>query len=65
MCNESVEVDMLDGKKLFFNEGDVLYIPLVSIQLDEEYFENPLCFMPERFDANKGGVKAYKERGKY
>jgi cytochrome P450 family 6/cytochrome P450 family 28 len=62
-CNEAVEVDMLDGKKYSFNEGDVIYFPVVSVHLDEEYYDDPLSFIPERFDEDKGGVKFYKDKG--
>lgn len=65
MCNTPTEVDMLDGNKIYFEKDSVVYIPIMSLHLDEEYYEEPLKFKPERFDADRGGVKAYKERGEF
>jgi cytochrome P450 len=64
MCNIATEVDMLDGKKMYFEKDSVIYIPVRNLHLDEAYYEDPLTFKPERFDEDRGGVKAYKERGK-
>lgn len=61
-CNESVEIDLKD-KKMFFEKGSMIYIPFRSILMDPDYYENPLEYFPERFDAINGGVKAFKERG--
>jgi cytochrome P450 len=63
VCNASTEVDMLDGQKLYFEKDSVIYIPIRSIHLDEAYYEDPLTFKPERFDADRGGVKAYEKKG--
>lgn len=62
MCHEEVNVEW-KNKKMSFKKGDVFYIPLMSIQVDPEYYENPLTFNPERFDPENGGAKAYKEKG--
>jgi cytochrome P450 len=63
VCNAPTEVDMLDGKKMYFEKESVVYFPIRSIHLDEAYYEYPLTFKPERFDADRGGVKAYEKRG--
>lgn len=33
------------------------------MQRDAEYYPNPLEFIPERFDEEHGGVKAYRDKG--
>jgi cytochrome P450 family 6/cytochrome P450 family 28 len=63
MCNIATEVDMLDGKKLYFEKDSVIYIPVRNLHLDEAYYEDPLTFKPERFGDDRGGVKAYEKRG--
>ncbi|XP_055381428.1 uncharacterized protein LOC129612011 [Condylostylus longicornis] len=53
VCTKPYEIDE-DDLKLQINVGDVIWIPIVGIQMNENNFENPLKFDPERFnDENK------------
>ena len=62
-CNEAVEIDLPKDKKMFFDNKSVIYIPLMSIHQDPEYYEDPLQFNPDRFSAENGGAKKYKDQG--
>lgn len=62
-CTEETELDYQKGKKVRIQKGINIYIPLYQIQRDPEYYPNPTVFMPERFDAEGGGVKHFKDRG--
>lgn len=43
-----------DGTKLTLNVGDTIWIPVLGIHRDSEYYPNPDKFDPERFsDENK------------
>lgn len=63
MCSESVEVDMPKDKKLFFKKGSIVYIPIVSIHMDPEYYPEPNKFNPDRFAPENGGLKSFVDRG--
>lgn len=64
-CISECEVSLSkDGKeKVPVPVGTSVLIPLYDIQRDPENFENPLEFIPERFDEELGGVKAHKDKG--
>lgn len=62
MCTEDIEVEIPKDKKISFKKGEIIYVPLYSIQHDEEFYDEPKKFKPERFSAENGGVKAYKDR---
>ncbi|XP_070508784.1 probable cytochrome P450 28a5 [Chironomus tepperi] len=62
-CIEPITLHFPKDKKVFFDVGDVVYIPNQSIFKDPEYFENPLTFYPERFAPENGGVKAFMDQG--
>lgn len=60
MCTESVEVEF-NEEKLSFKKGDMIYIPLVSVHMDPDYYDEPEKFNPDRF-AN-GELKVLKDKG--
>lgn len=49
-CSKDITIDINDGDdSIHFKEGDVILVPIRSIQHDENYFENPAKFDPRRF----------------
>lgn len=67
-CVEDCELALTDeggkSKMVTIKAGTAVYIPLMSIHRDPDNYKDPLEFIPERFDAELGGVKAYKDKGK-
>ncbi|XP_075144766.1 uncharacterized protein LOC142219885 [Haematobia irritans] len=50
-CNKDYEyVSELTGERITIKAGDVIRIPMISIQRDPKYYENPEVFDPERFN---------------
>jgi cytochrome P450 len=58
-CSEDITIDTHKGK-VFIEQGTRLFVPLLSIQNDPEYFHDPEKFIPERFDH---GIKEYCDKG--
>lgn len=56
-CPEDWEID---GMKI--EKGASVWLPIHSFHHDPEYFHDPEKFIPERFDAEFGGVKAFRDR---
>lgn len=50
------DFQMPDSKHIL-SEGKSFIIPLLAIQRDEKYFEDPLSFKPQRFVHDKNGNK--------
>lgn len=65
-CVTDCELALTDdpnGKKVKIAEGTAVTIPVMGIHRDPANYKDPLEFIPERFDAEEGGVKAYKDKG--
>lgn len=52
-------------RKIFVKKGTTVAVPYYSISFDPAYYPEPQKFDPERFSAQNGGSKAYRERGVY
>lgn len=62
-CTETTELEYLKGKNVIIEKGINVYLPLYQLQRDAEYYPKPNEFIPERFDPEHGGVKAFKDKG--
>lgn len=64
-CTEECDVAYTnDGKKsIRIEKGTVMTIPIYDIHRDPENYENPLEFIPERFNEENGGVKEFQNKG--
>lgn len=51
---------LIDGMKI--EKGSSIWFPIHSIHRDERYYHEPEEFLPERFDQENGGVKAFRDR---
>lgn len=60
VCTESIELDGVKGHKYLVKEGDKLILPFYSLHHDQDHFERPDHFNPERFNV---GVKVFRDRG--
>ncbi|CAH1722357.1 unnamed protein product [Chironomus riparius] len=60
-CNESIEL-ISDEQKILIPNGTTIWIPIYSIHRDPDIYENPHEFMPERFNEENGGVKAFRDK---
>lgn len=61
-CTEEVELNY-DGQSASIEKDINVYIPIHQLHYDPEFYSEPEKFMPERFDPESGGVKAYKDKG--
>lgn len=66
-CTEDCKVSLdKDGKtELEVTKGMCIMLPVWNIHRSVENYTDPLEFIPERFDADQGGVKAYKDKGAF
>ncbi|CAG9806372.1 unnamed protein product [Chironomus riparius] len=62
-CNEETVLDCGNGKRYKVEKGMSVNIPIHSIHRDPDYYLNPNEFIPERFDPENGGPKAFEDRG--
>ncbi|CAO1409887.1 unnamed protein product [Diamesa tonsa] len=62
-CTEEFLLEADDGQKVLIEKGINVYIPIDQFHYDPEYYTDPHSFCPERFDAENGGLKAFKDRG--
>jgi cytochrome P450 len=49
--------------KVSIEKGQRIFVPLISIQQDPDYYHDPQDFLPERFDPEHGGTKSFVDRG--
>lgn len=63
VCNDPIEIEGLKDHKVLIESGISVIIPTLELHYDSDHYEDPEKFYPERFDAEKGGVKAFIEKG--
>lgn len=61
-CTESVELSF-EGQKVQIEKDLNVFVPIHQIHCDPEHYAEPEKFMPERFDPENGGVKAFRDKG--
>ena len=64
-CVETTEITDSKDKKIRVEKGTAVMIPMHSMFLDENHFQEPLKFDPDRFSLENGGVKAFRDRFVY
>lgn len=65
MCTEDTEFVDYKDHKVTVKKGTLVHIPSYSIMRDPEHYPNPEVFDPDRFSAENGGLKSYKDKGVY
>lgn len=49
-CTQSIELYDYDGKKFLLERGTSVQLPIFAIHHDENFYDEPNDFNPERFD---------------
>ena len=52
-CNQKVTLESSDGQSVNLQPGDAVCIPIQSIHTDEEFWNEPLKFDPDRFSEER------------
>ena len=65
ICTESIELTNKNCKTYRLPKGFVVIVPHYAIMMDENIYEKPFEFQPERFLEENGGVKKYFDMGAY
>ncbi|XP_059618983.1 probable cytochrome P450 28a5 [Phlebotomus argentipes] len=63
VCTERIQFKVKEGEYRTIEKDDNIAIPIYCFHRDPEFYENPNEFIPERFDQENGGVKAFREKG--
>lgn len=62
VCTEPYSYTSEDGmQSVNIEKGDIVNIPIQCIQRDPLTFKNPSQFDPDRFNAENGGVKKFRQ----
>jgi cytochrome P450 len=64
-CTEDIELNFskTQTKTVLIEKGTTVIIPLLSLHRDPQNFSCPDTFNPDRFSAENGGAKFYKDKG--
>lgn len=62
-CTESIELRNYEDRGTTIEKGTLVLVPVYSIQRDGEFYPQPEVFDPDRFSAENGGLKKYKDEG--
>jgi cytochrome P450 len=61
VCTETCEITDSKDQKIKIEKGTSCIVPIYSINYDETYYPEPENFYPERFDAEYGGIKKFRD----
>jgi cytochrome P450 len=62
VCTEPTTLEF-DGRKVEIETGMNVYVPIHQLHYDPDIYADPKSFSPERFSAERGGLKAFKDLG--
>jgi cytochrome P450 len=62
VCTEATTLEF-DGRKVEVEKGMNVYVPIHQLHYDPEIYADPKTFSPERFSAERGGLKPFKDLG--
>lgn len=62
-CTSPTTLSDYNGKSIKIEKDMIGIIPLWSMQRDAKYYSDPDEFIPERFSAENGGAKKYRDMG--
>jgi cytochrome P450 len=64
-CTEDIELNYskTEAKTVLIEKGMAVIVPLYSLHRDAQHFTCPNTFNPDRFSAENGGAKYYKDKG--
>lgn len=65
ICTEPIELTNKNGKTYRLPKGLLVIVPQYAIMMDENIYENPFEFQPERLLEENGGLKKYFDMGAY
>lgn len=60
-CNAPfmIQAETPEENPIFLEKDSIIWIPIIAIHRDPEYYPNPNCFNPERFsDENKSKIQS-------
>uniref|UniRef100_A0A1L8E4F6 Putative cytochrome n=1 Tax=Nyssomyia neivai TaxID=330878 RepID=A0A1L8E4F6_9DIPT len=63
ITTEKCELKVSEGEYRTIDLKTDVVIPVYSLHRDPEHYNNPNDFIPERFDAENGGVKFFRDKG--
>jgi cytochrome P450 len=65
ICTEDIAFNFSkhDDRVAVVEKGILMVIPVMSLHRDPQHYSDPESFDPDRFSADKGGAKYYKDKG--
>jgi cytochrome P450 family 28 len=66
-CTEDIELNYskTETKTVLIEKGTSVVVPIWSLHRDSQFYSCPETFNPDRFSAENGGAKYFKEKGMF